>query len=782
MDQKTLKVLEWPQVVELLAQQATNAMGRDRCRDLTIHTKLDEVSAELRLTSECKDLLRVAGSMPIGGILDIRAAVKRADQGSTLSGEELLAIASTLRAGKQLKEFLVERQDTFPALFELAEPIATLGDLAQAIVSSFDATGEVADSASSELARLRQRIREAQTKVRQTLQRIISNHGNALQDPIVTMRGDRFVLPVRADAHGAVPGIVHDQSASGATLYVEPMQVVELNNQLRQAQLAEEAEIERILSALTDKVRAHIDPLTWNCQALADIDFTHAKARLSQILDASAPRLSRDGKTRLIKARHPLLANTLGKDVVPTDIAVGDQHNVLLITGPNTGGKTVSLKTLGLVTLMVQAGLHAPVEPGSEVGLVHQIFADIGDEQSLAQSLSTFSGHMTNIIRILAHADHRTLVLLDELGAGTDPNEGAALARAIIEEFLKRGTKLVATTHYGELKMLHYQLPGIMNAAVEFDLETLSPTYRLIMGVSGQSNAVAIAERLGLDNGLIGRARELLENKATDTAQVMDQVIADRHHAAELLHRAEKASARAETLKREYEEKLRKWQDEKRELETKAKEKVEQSVRSAQGEIAAVIRDLQQAKNPQAAQKARQRIEKYDRFAAKKEVKPAGPAPKTEEIEVGKTVFLPKLGQSGKVVTLPDGDGNMRVQVGALAVTVNRRDITLKSGAVLVDKADKPKKTGTIVLASAPSGLSCDLRGLMAHEAIAEADKYLDSAYGSQMKSVTLVHGAGSGALRNAIRDWLRENPVVEDFRPGKPMEGGDGVTVVTFR
>lgn len=783
MDQKTLKVLEWPQVVALLATQATNAMGRDRCLNVPIHTKLDEVSAALRLTSECKDLLRVSGTIPIGGILDIRGALKRADQGATLSSEELLAIASTLKAGKTLKDFLLERAPDFPAMAELAEPIATLGELANAIVTSFDATGQVADSASAELARLRNRIREVQTKVRQTLSRIISNHASSLQDPIVTMRGDRFVLPVRADAHGAIPGIVHDQSGTGATLYVEPMAVVQLNNELKQAMLAEEAEIERILSALTDKVRGHVDPLGWNCEALADIDFTHAKARLSQLLDASAPRLSREGKTRLYKARHPLLASTLGKDVVPTDIAVGDPENVLLITGPNTGGKTVSLKTLGLVTLMTQAGMHAPVEPGSQVGLVTEIFADIGDEQSLAQSLSTFSGHMTNIIRIMAHADHRTLVLLDELGAGTDPGEGAAIARAVIEEFLKRGTRLVATTHYGELKMLHYQVAGIQNAAVEFDLETLSPTYRLIMGVSGQSNAVAIAERLGLDSGLIGRARELLENKATDTAAVMDKVIADRHHAAELLHRAEKASARADAMKREYEEKLGRWQAEKRELEVKAKEKVEQQVRSAQGEIAAIIRELQGAKSAPAAQKARDRLNKYDRYAAKKDDgKANGPAVKTEELAVGKTVFVPKLGQNGQVVTLPDADGNLSVRVGILNMKVNRKDITLKNGAVLVDKKDAPRRTGTIVMHSAPAGLSCDLRGMLAHEATAEADKYLDQAFGAQMKTVTLVHGAGSGALRNAVRESLRDNPVVKSFRQGGPTEGGDGVTVVELK
>ncbi|MDB5098805.1 MAG: recombination and strand exchange inhibitor protein [Cyanobacteria bacterium RYN_339] len=779
MDKKTLQVLEWPQVVSLLSDQATNAMGRDRCLAVEISTRLDEVSAALRYTTECKDLLRVTGSLPLGGILDLRAALKRASQGITLQSEELLAIANTVKAGKRLKEYLAERAEDFPALAELAEPIAGLGELAHAIAISFDASGELSDSASPELARLRHKIRDAQAKVRQTLQRIIGGQGSALQEGIVTMRGDRYVLPVRADAKGSIPGIVHDQSSTGVTLYVEPMAVVELNNALRQAQLAERDEIERILAALTEKVRAQLDPLLWNCEAYAEIDFTHAKARLSQILEGTAPRLNRDGDTRLFKARHPMLAVRPDTKVVPIDIAVGQPYTVLLITGPNTGGKTVALKTLGLVTLMTQAGLHPPVDQGSQVGVVEEIFADIGDEQSLSQNLSTFSGHMTNIIRILAEADRRTLVLLDELGAGTDPAEGAALGRAIVETLLERGSRLVATTHYGELKMMRYQHAGIQNAAVEFDLETLSPTYRLLMGVSGQSNAVAIAQRLGLTQPLIDRARELLESRATETAEVMAQVEQDRHSAAEILHRAEKARARADAMKDEYETKLAKWHDERRELEAKAKEKVEQQVRSAKGEIAAIIRELQGVKTAPAAQHANERLTK---FTKPKKERNAEPPPRQEELAVGKTVFLPKLGQPGKVMSLPDRDGNLGVQVGILTVTVNRRDLTLKSGAQLVDKAQPQlRRTGTIVMPSVLPGLSCDLRGLMVHEALGEADQYLDQAYGAQFKTAMLIHGAGTGALRNALREWLKVNPVVASFRPGEAVEGGDGVTVVTL-
>ncbi|MEB3328259.1 MAG: Smr/MutS family protein, partial [Candidatus Sericytochromatia bacterium] len=386
---------------------------------------------------------------------------------------------------------------------------------------------------------------------------------------------------------------------------------------------------------------------------------------------------------------------------------------------------------------------------------------------------------MTNIIRILAEADGRSLVLLDELGAGTDPAEGAALGRAIVEELLGRGTRLVATTHYGELKLLHYQLEGIRNAAVEFDLETLSPTYRLLMGVSGQSNAVAIAERLGLAPALIARAREITLHRTTETAEVMDEATRDRHQAAELLARAQQARDRADALKRDYEARLAGWQAERRDLEVKARDKVEQQVRSAKGEIAAIIRELQGVKTAQAAQRASERLEKFQ----KKKPAPPPPPRKQEPLALGKRVHVPKLGQSGKVLTLPDADGNMRVQVGILTVTVNRRDLATPAGADLTGEAPPaPRRSGTIVIPDVAPGLSCDLRGLMQHEAIPEADRYLDQALRGHLKEVTLIHGAGTGALRNALRAWLKDQPGVASFRPGGPLEGGDGVTVVVLR
>jgi DNA mismatch repair protein MutS2 len=445
MDAKTLDVLEWQALKDLLATQASHALGRDRCGAIAIETHLDTVSQNLRLTGEASELLQIAGGMPTGGILDIRHPLKRAKAGAMLASDELLAIANTLKGGKRLKDFLAERKEDFPALWELGEPIAGLGELALEIEKSFDQAGEVADSASAELAAIRRKLRELQARVRQTLQRIISQQASALQDPIITLRGDRYVLPVRADAKSQVAGIVHDQSATGATLYIEPMAVLELNNSLKQAQLQERAEVERILFALSAAVAERHESLSGNIEALGELEFTQAKGRLARLMDASCPRLSRDGRIKLYKARHPLLVHRLGAATVPIDVSVGDEHQVLLITGPNTGGKTVTLKTLGLCVLMTQAGLYPPVAPGSHVGLMRSVFADIGDEQSLEQSLSTFSGHLKNIIRILSHADDRTLVLFDELGAGTDPAEGAALGRAIVETLMAKGAKVVAT-------------------------------------------------------------------------------------------------------------------------------------------------------------------------------------------------------------------------------------------------------------------------------------------------------------------------------------------------
>jgi len=778
VDIKTLNVLEWPLVLEILAGCARTAAGERQCRELRVASTFDTIQRLLQTTAQCRALIGAHGELSFEGVTDLSESLLRCRRGVTLRGGELLAIASTLRQARLLKERIVAHSDDCPLLEEIVEPIANLSSLNTRIFEAFEPSGAVADRASSELAQIRNRMRDLQTQIRAKLQELIHHAPQALQEPIITIRAERFVLPVRSDAHGQIPGIVHDQSASGATLYVEPLGVVPLNNAWRQAELAEQIEVERILAELTELVMAHADAIHWTHEALTDLDVVHAKAIMADRLGGVCPELAQDGHTRLRGARHPVLANRLGGQVVPIDIALGGRTRALLITGPNTGGKTVTLKTLGLCVLMTQSGMHPPVGNGTQIAPIRQLFADIGDEQSLNQNLSTFSGHMTNLIRILEAADGQSLLLLDELGAGTDPAEGAALAQALIEAFLEKGATLAATTHYGELKWLRYQNSLINNAAVEFDLASLAPTYRLLMGVSGQSMALAIANRLGLDVSVTGRADVMLRARSNETTELMDAVIRDRHRAAELLERAQKNNTRAEQLKREYEEKVAAWREYRAKLENESKEKIAQQLRSATGEIAAIIRELQGVNTAQAAQKATERLKKFEK--PPKSPRAARMAPQEEALTIGKSVFIPRLGQSGKISALPDSDGNLSVQVGILTVNVKLSDLSLKNGATLTNTPQPPRrKTGSIVIPDLTPATTCDLRGLLSHEAIATADKFLDDALRTGLREVTLIHGAGTGALRNALRAWLKTRPLIQRFTPGRPHEGGDGVTLV---
>ncbi len=785
MDSKTLGVLEWAKVIDRLVAEAATMAGKDRCQAIEFHTDLEGVSHALRLTTEADELIRIKGSFPLGGIRDIRSALRRVEQGGDLDGPDLLAIADTMDAARRIKLFMADQAEAVPAFAELAVPITPLPKLVSEIKRCFDLSGELADSASPALQTIRQRIRQSQSGIREKLQRMLNSHAQHLQESLITMRGDRFVLPVRSDAKTQVPGLVHDQSASGSTLYIEPMAVVELNNSLSKARLDERDEIARILGRLTQLVLAEIEEIHWTLSALAEIDFTVAKARLARKLDARPPRLSRDGFSRLYSARHPLLAANEaegGSKVVAIDIEVGGQVPILLITGPNTGGKTVSLKTLGLVTLMTQAGLHAPVAEGSVVGLVRSIYADIGDEQSLAQSLSTFSGHMTNIIRILEKADRKSLVLLDEIGAGTDPQEGAVLARAIIEEFLRRGTRLVATTHYGELKLLAYETPGVRNASVEFDAASLRPTYRLLMGVPGQSNAVLIASRLGLPAGLVERSAELLKSSKDDSARIMGELETEQHQAAIARREADNALAEARRLKEQYQAKLERWNETLHAMREKARTELNQELSTAREEITGVIRELQGSRTSASAQKARDRV---DRIVASK-TKAAKPKESAaREFLVGEKVFLPRLNQLGVIQSLPDSNGELILQVGIMRVTAKISELAPAKEAPPLSSKQRskimisgPSRAGAPV-SSREASLECDLRGMMAHEALGETETFLDTALSHDIMTVTLIHGGGTGALRQAVRDYLRESPYVASFRPGAQGEGGDGVTIV---
>lgn len=789
MDDKTLTMLEWPRLRALLADRAATLAGRDRCGELAIHRDLEAVRHAQRLTTEARELLRDAESFPLGGIHDLRGPLRRLDQGAVLEGDALRAIADTAEAARRLKSFLASHDEEFPALAELGVPIVPLPRLVEAIRRCFDETGEVADAASAELAEIRRKLGASQGEIRSRLQRMLRTHADSLQEALITMRGERFVLPVRADAKSQVPGVVHDQSSSGMTLFIEPMAILDLNNQVARLKLSERDEIARILAMLTGLVREHGEELHWTIDALTEIDFTHAKARLSRDLDGTSPKLETDGTTLLYGARHPLLVARRLQDpqaprVVPIDLALDDRHQILIITGPNTGGKTVSLKTLGLVTLMTQAGLHPPVDPGTRIAIFRQVFADIGDEQSLQQNLSTFSGHMKNLVRILQAADGRTLVLLDELGAGTDPQEGAALARAIIDELMRRDARLVATTHYGELKLLAYQRAGIANASAEFDLKTLSPTYRLLMGVPGQSNAITIAAALGLPPKVAAEARAYLKGGRDDAAQVIERLESEQHAAIVARSEADRKLAEAERLRSEYEAKLATWSQERKELREQARQALAQELEAARSEIASVTRELQSQHSAPIAQKAHDRLAKLKHRMLKPER--AASTLQGKQLLVGERVFVPRLNQHAVVQAPPTEAGEVLLQIGIMKITAKLHE--LQPEGAQSDREGRrsrelqPFRARQTIQAERQPGMELDLRGWMVHEALGEIEGFLDAAVRADLKQVQLIHGGGTGALRKGVRDYLRTSPYVAAFRPGEQGEGGDGVTVVQLR
>lgn len=782
MNTHAFRVLEWPPIVEALAECAASSLGRSRALALEIMTDVAEISRALRVTSEARDLLRLTQRFPLGGIHDVRPALRRARQEALLSAPELIDVADTLFGAKTLKGFINQHAEDFETLAELAEPLDPLESVATEIRRCFDPSGEVADAASPDLARVRQKIKHSYSHVHERLQAMIRGQASALQEPIVTLRRDRFVLPVRADSKSSIPGIVHDQSASGVTLYIEPLAVVELNNALAQARAQESQEIEKVIQRLSELVTKHVDAIEITVDALAEIDFAYAKAGFSLKLDAYAPRLDESGHTKLYKARHPMLA--LAGHVVPIDIEIGGKFSTLLVTGPNTGGKTVSLKTLGLVTLMTQAGLHVPVAQGSQVGIFTSIYADIGDEQSIAQSLSTFSGHMRNIIRILTSVDHRSLVLLDEVGAGTDPSEGAVLARTILEELQSLGAKTVATTHYGELKLLAFSLPGFENSSVEFDEATLSPTYHLLMGVPGQSNAISISQRLGLPENVANRARELIQQGSSDSAKLIRQLEEDRAAAILSRREAEEALAHAQKMEAEYEAKLDTWRLERNAIREKAAKELSAELKEAKAEIANVIRELQNSRSGQAAQKAQGKLAHIHAQMNKTERDRHEKREKARELGIGDRVFVEKLGTTAEIVSLPDSNGNLTVAVGPMRVGVKLSELGVATKA----EKKEAKKDAKRAIASKvqirterQASLECDVRGMVTEDAIFEVEQFLDTAYGAEVKNVCIIHGAGTGMLRKKIREYLRESPYIADFRPGELGEGGDGVTVATL-
>lgn len=771
----TLDTLEWGALLRLLAKHAASKLGKEAALALMPAETAAEARERLRRLDEAHGLMIKGLSVPFGGLRDVRDSLERARRGAVLEGRDFLDLGGTLRAGRLAKAFLLEEQAQAPALWLLIEPMAVLATLERDIDDTFMADGKLKDSASQELSRIRRDIKEGQVRIKDRLIKMMQSSAfrSAMQEPIITQRNERYVLPVKVEAQSQIPGIVHDQSASGATVYLEPMAVVELNNRLRRHVSEEEAEIARIMAEMSLKVAEQSVAIHDLLLRMTELDLITAKARLSVDYRGSAPALNEDGRIHLEQARHPLLIHQLGFDkVVPMDVTLDDDHRMIIITGPNTGGKTVSLKTVGLFALMAKAGLHIPARDGSEMAFFGQVMADIGDEQSLTQSLSTFSGHMRQIVRILEQADDRSLVLIDEIGTGTDPDEGAALARAILETLNKRHARAMVTTHFGELKTLAYEEgSGIQNAAVEFDVETLSPTYRLMMGLPGRSNALAIAQRLGLSDEVVQRARAVLGTDQEGISLAIEGLEKDRQAWSQLKKDAERDKREAEALKAEWEKAHKALLEERLALKEGGSQELLDQVEAAKAQVAELVRRLQNKGTAQEAQKVYQELEKV---AKKHRPKAAQPPKEDGGLKPGDRVYVPKLGTRAEVVRV--GNQYVEVAMGALKMKVPLSDLQRSADQTgLTRPVSTPKTSYT----PAPTRMECDLRGMVAQEAVETAAQFIDQAYASNLHQVFLIHGKGSGALRKAIQDYLKGSPYRLRFRDGALPEGGAGVTVV---
>ncbi|HEV2457154.1 MAG TPA: endonuclease MutS2 [Ktedonobacterales bacterium] len=786
MHQKSLATLEYPKIVERLAREAAFSASKDLALHLQPSADADEVRRRLALTTEARRLMDLRPDVGVRGARDVRPNVAAAERGAMLAPADLIDVLVTMRAAAFVGRIITRLDDSFPLLKRLAEDMPSRPGLEARIAESISEDGEVLDSASPELRRLRADIRGAQQRLQERLNTLVNEFRTALQEPIITMRSDRYVLPVRAEARGQVRGIVHDQSGSGATVFIEPLVVVEMNNRLRELQIAERQEVERILLELSGEVAHEAPAVRLAVELLAEIDLYLAKARYASLIRAAEPKLDPRGRLRLEEARHPLLT---GK-VVPIDFHLGDDFSMVVITGPNTGGKTVALKTVGLLCLMAQAGLHIPAREDSVVPIFHDVFADIGDEQSIEQSLSTFSSHLSRIVEILGHVQPSDLVLLDELGAGTDPSEGSALARAILSHLLDRGVATVATTHYSELKAFAHEQPGVANASVEFDVETLSPTYHLSIGLPGRSNALAIATRLGLPDAIIERAREFLGSAGVEMESLLEGLQSDRRAAADERFRLSMERAEAEYQRRELERRSAELEAERVRILNEARAQARREIERVQSELgrirAEVRRERKTPENVAGLQRRAQTLEEGTYPLAEPEppaqVEEPAEEPAAGPLQVGDTVRVRRMDSRAELLSLPDARGEVEVQLGPLKLRLNARDVERLSRRQARQAAgDRAVVTLPPARPSAPVPLQLDLRGQRVDEVLPAVDQYLNDAYLAGMPFVRLLHGKGTGALRQAIREQLGHHPLVRSFESAPANEGGDGVTVVNL-
>lgn len=785
MNDKALRVLEFYKIRDELKKYANTAAAKDIIDDLKPYDNVFDVREHLEETREAFELLIKKGTPPFEGLYDVREGIAKADRGFVLMPVQLLRIANLLRCSRRFKEYISHKDEgeSFRIIEDICEGLVPLKKLEDDIFNAIISEDEISDKASGTLFNIRRSLKDKVSSIKSKVNSLLRTYSQYLQENIYTVRGERYVLPVKIEHKGSVPGLVHDQSSSGATLFIEPMSLVDLNNEIKELMLKEKAEIEKILGELSVKVYEDITAIKNNANIIWELDFIFAKAKYAGSINAIFPEVSEEGHFNILRAKHPLINP---KEVVTNDIYLNSGISSIIITGPNTGGKTVTLKTVGLLHIMAMSGLMIPAGMGSTVCFFKEIFADIGDEQSIEQSLSTFSSHMTNIVKIINYADENSLALFDELGAGTDPTEGAALAVSILENLRARGTKIVATTHYSELKAYALKIEGVENASVEFDVETLRPTYRLLIGIPGKSNAFEISRRLGLPDYIINDAKEGI---AEETLRFEDliQSLQDKNIKAQK-DATEAAGVKSEAikLKVKYEEKIDKFENIKEKAIIEAHKEAKKIVKEAKEESDRILKDIRELEKMGYSSEVRQALEENRKKLKEKLNKLEDSMDNAKDegeglnsVYEGQEVYLPKFDKKVMVLTTPDSKGEVQVQAGILKITVNIKDLReIKENKKEKKKAHK--KGLNLNLKSIAS--SVDLRGMDSEEAIYTVDKYLDDAYIGGLNEVTVIHGKGTGVLRKAINDMLKKHPHVKGYRLGEYGEGGTGVTVVELK
>ncbi len=792
MNDKTLRVLEYNKIVNMLMEKAESQLGKDRVSKISPLIQIVEIEKLQKETEEALSLLVKRGNPPLYGIHSISYELKRVDIGGSISPGGLIKVSDSLRVSRSLKNFIKEtksdKTSDNPIIENLVEGLSVFKDIEDEINNAIINENEISDNASSALRSIRRQISSKNDAVKDKLNSIIGSQSNKkyLQDSLVTMRDGRYVIPVKSENRSQVPGLVHDMSSSGATVFVEPMAVVELNNQLRELELKEREEIERILAVLSNMVGLQSEYIGSNEKILTELDFIFAKGKLALVMNGTKPILNEQGYVNIKKGRHPLLNI---KEVVPIDAYIGRDFTSLIITGPNTGGKTVTLKTVGLFTLMAQSGLHIPADFNSEIAVFTQVFADIGDEQSIEQSLSTFSSHMTNIVDILKKVEHNSLILFDELGAGTDPTEGAALAMSILDHLLKLNVRTIATTHYSQLKLYALTTENVTNASVEFDIETLSPTFKLLIGVPGKSNAFEISKRLGLPDYITDYARNLISKENVEFEDVLQAMETDRKIIEVDKLEAERLKIEIENLRRGLSLEKDKTSEMRDKIIQKAKEEARSILKDAKIESELIVGELRDISSEVGKERNKRIQEAQDMLKSKlgkvesalsKDILNVKSKKIPKNLKIGETVEVLSLGQKGNVLTLPDDNGNLSVQIGVMKVNVHLN--TLRR--IESDNSERSIRSSKTIMSSKSKTISTeiDLRGMNIEEAIIDIDKYLDDAYIAGLTEIHIIHGKGTGALREGVKVYLRTHRHVKSYRIGKYNEGGDGVTIVEVK